>query len=128
MQAHWVYPYSSAFATETKSGLVSPTINFGATAEKRDPTEQFSNWTKPLIDLTQTSALASLIPKLKKPTGVTSLQLEAQQAQSLLPNLIQQQANAGTKYSIAWLIQETLKAIKKQGNKASASVPIKSNW
>ncbi|MGE8573076.1 MAG: RHS repeat-associated core domain-containing protein [Acinetobacter amyesii] len=114
----------SAFATETKSGLVSPTINFGATAEKRDPTEQFSNWTKPLIDLTQTSALASLIPKLKKPTGVTSLQLEAQQAQSLLPNLIQQQANTGTKYSIAWLIQETLKAIKKQGNKASASVPL----
>ncbi|WP_180182653.1 RHS repeat-associated core domain-containing protein [Acinetobacter sp. YH01020] len=114
----------SAFATETKSGLVSPTINFGATAEKRDPTEQFSNWTKPLIDLTQTSALANLIPKLKKPTGVTSLQLEAQQAQSLLPNLIQQQANTGTKYSIAWLIQETLKAIKKQGNKSSASVPL----
>lgn len=113
-----------AFATETNSGLVSPTINFGATAEKRDPTEQFSNWTKPLIDLTQTSALASMIPKLKKPTGVTPLQLEAQQAQSLLPNVIQQQANVGTKYSIAWLIQETLKAIKKQGNKSSASVPL----
>ena len=114
----------NTFAAPIQSGLVSPTISFGATAEKRDPTEQFSNWTKPLIDLTQTSALASLIPKLKKPTGVTSLQLEAQQAQSLLPNLIQQQANAGTKYSIAWLIQETLKVIKKQGNKASASVPL----
>ncbi|MGE8684704.1 MAG: RHS repeat-associated core domain-containing protein [Acinetobacter sp.] len=114
----------NTFAAPINSGLVSPTISFGATAEKRDPTEQFSNWTKPLIDLTKANALANMLPKIRKAQTGTLLQTEATQALSLLPNEIQRQANAGLKYSLAWLIQETLKAIKTQGNKANASVPI----
>ena len=114
----------NTFAAPINSGLVSPTISFGASAEKRDPTEQFSNWTKPLIDLSKTSALANMLPKIRKAQTGTLLQTEATQALSLLPNEIQKQSNAGQKYTLAWLIQETLKAIKKQGNKSSASVPL----
>ncbi|WP_180144225.1 RHS repeat-associated core domain-containing protein [Acinetobacter sp. YH12052] len=114
----------NTFAAPIQSGLVSPTISFGASAEKRDPAEQFSNWAKPLIDLSKTSALANMLPKIRKAQTGTLLQTEATQALSLLPNEIQKQSNAGQKYTLAWLIQETLKAIKKQGNKASASVPL----
>lgn len=114
----------NTFAAPIQSGLVSPTISFGATAEKRDPTEQFSNWAKPLIDLSKTSALANMLPKIRKEQTGTLLQTQATQALSSFPNEIQRQANAGLKYSLAWLIQETLKAIKTQGNKANASVPI----
>ena len=114
----------TVFSTPISSGLVSPTINFGATAEKRDPKEKFSNWVKPLIDLTETSALASMMPKIRHSTEGTKLQEHATKAGPLLATAIQQQANAGTKYTLAWLIQETLKAIKAQGNKASASVPL----
>ena len=114
----------NVFATEIKMGLVSPTINFGATAEKRDPSQKFSNWIKPLIDLTETSALASMMPKIRHATAGTALQGHASKSLNVFPTTIQQQGNAGTKYSLAWLIQETLKAIKAQGNKASASVPL----
>lgn len=101
------------------------TIATGATAEKRDPSQQFSNWAKPLIDLAKANATANVMPKLNVPTGGSSfLQQEAIKALTTLPTVIQQQANVGTKYSLAWLIQETLKAIQKQANQARASVPL----
>lgn len=114
----------NTFAAPIQSGLISPTISFGVSAEKRDPAEQFSNWAKPLIDLSKTSALANMLPKIRKEQTGTLLQTQATQALSSFPNEIQRQANASLKYSLAWLIQETLKAIKTQGNKANASVPI----
>ncbi|WP_227542605.1 RHS repeat-associated core domain-containing protein [Acinetobacter wuhouensis] len=114
----------NAFTLETGKGLVSPTINLGATAEKRDPSQQFSNWAKPLIDLTGTPAQSDMSSKMEIPkASFSQLQRESAEALTTLTTVIQQQANAGTKYSLAWLIQETLKAIKAQGNKASASVP-----
>lgn len=112
------------FAAPISSGLVSPTISFGATAEKRDPKEQFKNWTKPLIDLTKTSALANMLPKIRKAQTGTPLQTNATEALTLLPLAIQKQTNAGQKYTVAWLIQQTLVAIQKNENKGKASVPV----
>ncbi|RZG75199.1 RHS repeat protein [Acinetobacter wuhouensis] len=115
----------TAFSTPISGGIVSPTINLGATAEKRDPKEQFSNWAKPLIDLIGTPAQSDMSSKMEIPkASFSQLQKESAEALTTLTTVIQQQSNAGTKYSLAWLIQETLKAIKAQGNKASASVPL----
>ncbi|MEG0486669.1 MAG: DUF6531 domain-containing protein, partial [Acinetobacter sp.] len=97
----------------------------GASAEKRDPTQQFNNWAQPLLDLSMANATADMKPKLEASLeGVGALQQRAIQAMTILPTVIQQQNNAGTKYSLAWLIQESLKAIQKQGNQSRASVPL----
>ncbi|WP_171260473.1 RHS repeat domain-containing protein, partial [Acinetobacter baumannii] len=52
------------------------------------------------------------------------LQQEATQAIAALGQALQQQANAGQKYTLAWLLQETLKAIQALENKGNASVPV----
>lgn len=114
----------TTFSSSISSGVALPSGSVGATAEKRDPSQQFSNWAKPLIDLMGTPAQANMLSKMEIPkASFSQLQKESAEALTTLTTVIQQQANAGTKYSLAWLIQETLKAIKAQGNKASASVP-----
>ncbi|WP_436868994.1 RHS repeat-associated core domain-containing protein [Acinetobacter courvalinii] len=95
----------------------------GATAEKRDPKLKFSNWAAPLIDLIGKPSQADLTPKLQ-PNIQTRLQQEAIQAIATLSQTLQQQANAGQKYSLAWLLQQTLTAIQASENKGNASVPI----
>ncbi|QNX32824.1 RHS repeat-associated core domain-containing protein [Acinetobacter seifertii] len=95
----------------------------GASAEKRDPKLKFSNWAVPLIDLLGKPSQADLTPKIQ-PNITSRLQQEATQAIAALSQTLQQQANAGQKYTLAWLLQETLKAIQALENKGSASVPI----
>ena len=116
----------TVFSNPVGLGVALPSMgSAGATAEKRDPAKQFSNWAKPLIDLIGAPAQANMAPKLEIPeASLSRLQTEASTALPLFATVIQQQGNAGTKYTLAWLIQETLKAIQKQGKKASASVPI----
>ena len=109
-----------AFTTSVAGGL--PTVTTGTTAEKRDPNLQFSNWAQPLIDLLGAPAQADMTAKISAPH--LTLQTEVQKAAPLLATAIQQQSNAGTRYSLAWLIQETLNAIQTQGKKATASVPL----
>ncbi|WP_062034092.1 RHS repeat-associated core domain-containing protein [Acinetobacter sp. BMW17] len=111
-----------AFSSSAVVGLPSVT-SAGATAEKRDPSKQFSNWAQPLIDLLGAPAQADMTAKLS-PDLKTRLDLESTKAISVLATAIQQQSNAGTQYSLAWLIQETLKAIQTQDKKATASVPL----
>ncbi|OBY75706.1 RHS repeat-associated core domain-containing protein [Acinetobacter gyllenbergii] len=94
-----------------------------ATAEKRDPKLKFSNWAAPLIDLIGKPSQADLTPKLQ-PDIQTRLQQKATQAIATLSQTLQQQANAGQKYSLAWLLQQTLTAIQASENKGNASVPI----
>jgi RHS repeat-associated protein len=110
-----------AFTTSVAGGLPS-IASAGATAEKRDPNLQFSNWAQPLIDLLGAPAQADMTAKISAPH--LTLQTEVQKAAPLLATAIQQQSNAGTRYSLAWLIQETLNAIQTQGKKATASVPL----
>ena len=114
------------FSKPVGLGVAVPSMgSAGATAEKRDPAKQFSNWAKPLIDLIGAPAQANMAPKLEIPeASLSQLQTEASEALLNIATVVQQQGNAGTKYTLAWLIQETLKAIQKQGKKASASVPI----
>lgn len=107
-------------AAEINAGVVAPT---GASAEKRDPKLKFSNWAVPLIDLIGTPSQANLAPKIE-PNMQSRLQQEATQAIKSLSQTLQQQANTSQKYTLAWLIQETLKAIKALENKGSASVPM----
>ncbi|MEB6677411.1 RHS repeat-associated core domain-containing protein [Acinetobacter haemolyticus] len=112
-----------SMATQTtaiNAGVAAPT---GASAEKRDPKLKFSNWAVPLIDLIGTPSQANLTPKIE-PNMQSRLQQEATQAIKSLSQTLQQQANASQKYTLAWLIQETLKAIKALENKGSASVPM----
>ncbi len=52
------------------------------------------------------------------------MQQEATQAIAALSQTLQQQANAGQKYTLAWLLQEALKAIQALENKGNASVPV----
>lgn len=111
-----------AFSSSAVAGLPSVT-SAGATAEKRDPSKQFSNWAQPLIELLGAPAQADMTAKLS-PDLKTRLDLDATKSISVLATAIQQQSNAGTQYSLAWLIQETLKAIQTQGKKATASVPL----
>ncbi|WP_254635281.1 RHS repeat-associated core domain-containing protein, partial [Acinetobacter bereziniae] len=110
-----------AFTSSVAGGLPS-IASAGATAEKRDPNLQFSNWAQPLIDLLGAPAQADMTAKISAPH--LTLQTEVQKAAPLLATAIQQQSNAGTRYSLAWLIQETLNAIQTQGKKATASVPL----
>lgn len=107
-------------AAEINAGVVAPT---GASAEKRDPKLKFSNWAVPLIDLIGTPSQANLAPKIE-PSMQSRLQQEATQAIKSLSQTLQQQSNTSQKYTLAWLIQETLKAIKALENKGSASVPM----
>lgn len=95
----------------------------GASAEKRDPKLKFTNWAVPLIDLLGKPSQANLTPKIQ-PNITSRLQQEATQAIAALSQTLQQQANAGQKYTLAWLLQETLKAIQALENKGNASVPI----
>lgn len=111
-----------AFSSSAVAGLPS-VASAGATAEKRDPSKQFSNWAQPLIDLLGTPAQADMTAKMT-PNIATRLTEEVLKATPQLATVIQQQSNAGTQYSLAWLIQETLKVIKTQGKKATASVPL----
>ncbi|QIO05888.1 RHS repeat-associated core domain-containing protein [Acinetobacter shaoyimingii] len=94
----------------------------GASAEKRDPQLQFTNWASPLIDLLSQDAEANIEPKIDAPAS--HLQQAVTDALATITTAIQEQANAGTQYSLAWLIQETLKAIQNNENKGNASVPI----
>ncbi|WP_252715440.1 RHS repeat-associated core domain-containing protein [Acinetobacter bereziniae] len=110
-----------AFTSSVAGGLPS-IASAGTTAEKRDPNLQFSNWAQPLIDLLGAPAQADMTAKISAPH--LTLQTEVQKAAPLLATAIQQQSNAGTRYSLAWLIQETLNAIQTQGKKATASVPL----
>ncbi|OCZ52662.1 RHS repeat-associated core domain-containing protein [Acinetobacter seifertii] len=107
-------------ATGINAGI---TTVAGASAEKRDPKLKFSNWAVPLIDLLGKPSQADLTPKIQ-PNITSRLQQEATQAIAALSQTLQQQANAGQKYTLAWLLQETLKAIQALENKGSASVPI----
>ncbi|RKG32403.1 RHS repeat protein, partial [Acinetobacter rongchengensis] len=113
-----------ALAVPSITSGLSVSATAGATAEKRDPNQQFSNWAKPLLDLVMANTQVDMKPKLETTAASGSLQQNAVKAIAVLPTLIQQQSNAATQYSLAWLIQETLKAIQKQANKARASVPL----
>ncbi|MDP7775247.1 RHS repeat-associated core domain-containing protein [Acinetobacter nosocomialis] len=107
-------------ATGINAGI---TIAAGASAEKRDPKLKFTNWAVPLIDLLGKPSQANLTPKIQ-PNITSRLQQEATQAITALSQTLQQQANADQKYTLAWLLQETLKAIQALENKGNASVPI----
>lgn len=98
-------------------------ISGGATAEKRDPTLQFNNWASPLSDLLQVEAQAKIdtkIPAVIHPEFIKKIT----QASTSLSSELQAQSNAGTQYSLAWLIQQTLTAIQNNENKGKASVPV----
>ncbi|MDV7623296.1 RHS repeat-associated core domain-containing protein [Acinetobacter baumannii] len=107
-------------ATGINAGI---TTAAGASAEKRDPKLKFTNWAVPLIDLLGKPSQANLTPKIQ-PNITSRLQQEATQAIAALSQTLQQQANAGQKYTLAWLLQETLKAIQALENKGNASVPV----
>ncbi|MDH2515062.1 RHS repeat-associated core domain-containing protein [Acinetobacter baumannii] len=107
-------------ATDINVGI---TTAAGASAEKRDPKLKFTNWAIPLIDLLGKPTQANLTPKIQ-PTITSLLQQEATQAIVALSQTLQQQANASQKYTLAWLLQETLKAIQALENKGNANVPI----
>ncbi|WP_436462649.1 RHS repeat-associated core domain-containing protein [Acinetobacter seifertii] len=107
-------------ATGINAGIITAA---GASAEKRDPKLKFTNWAVPLIDLLGKPSQANLTPKIQ-PNITSRLQQEATQAIAALSQTLQQQANAGQKYTLAWLLQETLKAIQALENKGNASVPI----
>ncbi|MDX7929210.1 RHS repeat-associated core domain-containing protein [Acinetobacter baumannii] len=107
-------------ATGINAGI---TTAAGASAEKRDPKLKFTNWAVPLIDLLGKPSQANLTPKIQ-PNITGRLQQEATQAIAALSQTLQQQANAGQKYTLAWLLQETLKAIQALENKGNASVPV----
>ncbi|GLG84343.1 RHS repeat-associated core domain-containing protein [Acinetobacter calcoaceticus] len=102
---------------------VGITTAAGASAEKRDPKLKFTNWAIPLIDLLGKPTQANLTPKIQ-PNITSLLQQEATQAIAALSQTLQQQANASQKYTLAWLLQETLKAIQALENKGNANVPI----
>ncbi|MDR0235377.1 RHS repeat-associated core domain-containing protein [Acinetobacter sp.] len=110
-----------AFTSSVTGGLPS-IASAGASAEKRDPNLQFSNWAQPLIDLLGTPAQADMTAKIS--AANLTLQTEVQKATPLLATAIQQHSNVATRYSLAWLIQETLSVIQTQGKKATASVPL----
>ncbi|WP_258580257.1 RHS repeat-associated core domain-containing protein [Acinetobacter baumannii] len=107
-------------ATGINAGI---TTAAGASAEKRDPKLKFTNWAVPLIDLLGKPSQANLTPKIQ-PNITSRLQQEATQAIAALSQTLQQQANADQKYTLAWLLQETLKAIQALENKGNASVPV----
>lgn len=107
-------------ATGINAGI---TTTAGASAEKRDSKLKFTNWAVPLIDLLGKPSQANLTPKIQ-PNITSRLQHEATQAIAALGQALQQQANASQKYTLAWLLQETLKAIQALENKGNASVPV----
>ena len=94
----------------------------GASAEKRDPKLKFTNWAVPLIDLLAAPSQSDDSAKIKVEASSALIQ-DALKATATLSSALQQQFNAGQKYTLAWLIQESLKAIKEQQKKANASVP-----
>lgn len=125
---------ASALGTQILTTLAAPTVSLGAvaalagggggaSADTRDPNQQFTNWASPLIDLIATPSVANLTPKIPTLLG-SHLQISATQALTSLSSAIQQQSNSGLKYSVAWLISETRKAIEALGGAISASVPI----
>ena len=125
---------ASALGAQILATLAAPTVSLGAvaalagggggaSADTRDPNQQFTNWASPLIDLIATPSVANLTPKMPALLG-SHLQISATQALTSLSSAIQQQSNSGLKYSVAWLISETRKAIEALGGAISASVPI----
>ncbi|MDC5083774.1 RHS domain-containing protein [Acinetobacter baumannii] len=112
-----------SMATPATNINVGITTAAGASAEKRDPKLKFTNWAVPLIDLLGKPSQANLTPKIQ-PNITSRLQHEATQAIAALSQALQQQANTSQKYTLAWLLQETLKAIQALDNKGNASVPI----
>ncbi|WP_168400169.1 RHS repeat-associated core domain-containing protein [Acinetobacter indicus] len=104
------------------AGAATATASAGASAEKRDPKLQFNNWASPLIELIQAPAEADVRPKLNPEQS--SLQTLIPEAITQLNTVLQEQANAGLQYSLAWLIQETLSAIQSAEYQGRASVPI----
>lgn len=122
---------ATALGTTILQSMVTPatginvgiTTAAGASAEKRDPKLKFTNWAIPLIDLLGKPTQANLTPKIQ-PNITSLLQQEATQAIAALSQTLQQQANASQKYTLAWLLQETLKAIQALENKGNANVPI----
>lgn len=112
-----------SMATPATGINVGITTAAGASAEKRDPKLKFTNWAIPLIDLLGKPTQANLTPKIQ-PNITSLLQQEATQAIVALSQTLQQQANASQKYTLAWLLQETLKAIQALENKGNANVPI----
>lgn len=104
------------------AGATTATASAGASAEKRDPKLQFNNWASPLIELIQAPAEADVRPKLNPEQS--SLQTLIPEAITQLNTVLQEQANAGLQYSLAWLIQETLSAIQSAEYQGRASVPI----
>ncbi|QIZ60934.1 RHS repeat protein [Acinetobacter indicus] len=104
------------------AGATTATASAGASSEKRDPKLQFNNWASPLIELIQAPAEADVRPKLNPEQS--SLQTLIPEAITQLNTVLQEQANAGLQYSLAWLIQETLSAIQSAEYQGRASVPI----
>uniref|UniRef100_UPI00398919ED DUF6531 domain-containing protein n=1 Tax=Acinetobacter indicus TaxID=756892 RepID=UPI00398919ED len=104
------------------AGATTATASAGVSAEKRDPKLQFNNWASPLIELIQAPAEADVRPKLNPEQS--SLQTLIPEAITQLNTVLQEQANAGLQYSLAWLIQETLSAIQSAEYQGRASVPI----
>lgn len=104
------------------AGAATATASAGASSEKRDPKLQFNNWASPLIELIQAPAEADVRPKLNPEQS--SLQTLIPEAITQLNTVLQEQANAGLQYSLAWLIQETLSAIQSAEYQGRASVPI----
>ncbi|EPF74236.1 RHS repeat-associated core domain-containing protein [Acinetobacter rudis] len=95
----------------------------GASADKRDPKELFYNWASPLVDLLSIPSQADLSAKIDV-TAASHLQVSATKALATLSNAISQQANAGQQYSLAWLLTQTLQALKDLKTQGNASVPI----
>ncbi len=95
----------------------------GASADKRDPNEKFSNWASPLIELVAAPSAADLSAKIDV-DGLSYLQQKAKIALDTLGSVLSQQANAGQKYTLAWLLKQTADALKDPQYKGNASVPI----
>ena len=107
--------------TLATNGVTGIRASGGASAEKRDPSLQFNNWASPLVDLLVDEAKAPIDIKMEIPKYLVK---DVTKASNKLSREIQQQADPGIKYSLAWLIQQTLTAIQQDDNKGRASVPV----
>lgn len=94
----------------------------GASADTRDPKEQFNNWVSPLLDLISVPSQADLRPKIDV-KGNSHLQVSASLALATLGGVIAQQSS-GQKYTLSWLLDQTLNAFKDFKKQGNASVPI----
>ncbi|WP_277090328.1 RHS repeat protein [Acinetobacter gerneri] len=118
---------AATLAVQILQSIANPTFGIaigaassGASADTRDPDQQFTNWAKPLSELAATS---TFVPISINPLQISRLQLEASEAISSVTSVINAQSS-GDKYSIAWLIAETKKVLAGMKNKGTANVPI----